>query len=215
MSKLFGLVFILLLMVSIYLLVSFDMNSSTKKSLESSPGQSVKIVMLGDSITFRTNWRILLNRNDVLNRGINGNTTGDMLKRLDAIIDMKPEYCFIMGGINDISHGFAVEKIYENYTILIQKLIRNRIRSVVQSTLFVSSVIFKSGEINRQVEELNSRLKEFTENNQIYFIDLNATLCPGNGLSSEYTVDGIHLSLQGYRAWKEVLIPYLNKLNLK
>ncbi len=215
MSKLFGLAFILLLMVSIYLLVSFDTNSVTKQSLESSPGQSVKIVMLGDSITFRTNWNVLLDRNDVENKGINGDTTARFITRLDSVIRLKPVLCFIMGGINDLSHGFAVEKIYENYIFLIQKLVRNQIRPVIQSTLFVSSGIFKSGEINRQVEELNSRLKEFAENNQIDFIDLNATLCPGNGLSSEYTVDGLHLSRQGYKAWKEVLIPYLNKLNLQ
>ncbi len=215
MSKLFGLIFILLLMVSIYLLVSFDMNSSTKQSLESTPVQSVKIVMLGDSITFRTNWRILLNRNDVLNRGINGNTTGDMLKRLDEIINMKPEYCFIMGGINDLSQGFAVEKIYENYISLIQKLIRNRIKPVIQSTLFVSSAIFEAVEINCQVEELNSRLKEFAENNQIDFIDVNGSLSGKTGLMADFTNDGIHLSPRGYRAWKEVLIPYLNKLNLQ
>jgi lysophospholipase L1-like esterase len=214
MRKLFGLIFILLLMVSIYLLVSFDTNSLTKQSLESSPGQSVKIVMLGDSITFRTNWKILLNRNDVLNRGINGNTTGDMLKRLDVIIEMKPEYCFIMGGINDMSLGISNPEIFENYVLIIHKLKTSNINPVIQSTLYISGSVLGSGEINQKVSDLNRQLAVFAKQNDIDFIDVNGSLSGKTGLIADFTNDGIHLSLKGYRAWKEVIIPYLNKLNL-
>ncbi len=215
MSKLFGLVFILLLMVSIYLLVSFDTNSVTKQSLESSPGQSVKIVMLGDSITFRTNWNVLLDRNDVENKGINGDTTARFITRLDSVIRLKPVLCFIMGGINDISLGISNPEIFENYVLIIHKLKTNNIKPVIQSTLYISDALYDSEKINQKVSDLNRQLAVFAKQNDIDFIDVNGRLSGKTGLMADFTNDGLHLSPSGYRAWKEVLIPYLNKLNLQ
>ncbi len=215
MSKLFGLVFILLLMVSIYLVVSFDTNSLTKQSLESSPGQSVKIVMLGDSITFRTNWNVLLDRNDVVNKGINGDTTARFITRLDSVILMKPVLCFIMGGINDISLGISNPEIFENYVLIIHKLKASNIKPVIQSTLYISDALYDSKKINQKVSDLNRQLAVFAKQNDIDFIDVNGRLSGKTGLMADFTNDGLHLSPSGYRAWKEVLIPYLNKLNLQ
>lgn len=215
MSKLFGLVFILLLMVSIYLLVSFDSNSLTKQSLESSPGQSVKIVMLGDSITFRTNWNVLLDRNDVVNKGINGDTTARFITRLDSVIRLKPVLCFIMGGINDISLGISNPEIFENYVLIIHKLKTNNIKPVIQSTLYISDALYDSEKINQKVSDLNRQLAVFAKQNDIDFIDVNGRLSGKTGLMADFTNDGLHLSPSGYKAWKEVLIPYLNKLNLQ
>ena len=43
------------------------------------------IAMIGDSITDRGLWNELTNRNDIINRGISGDTTNGVFKRMWAI----------------------------------------------------------------------------------------------------------------------------------
>jgi lysophospholipase L1-like esterase len=176
---------------------------------------NIGMVMLGDSLTFRTDWNRLLNRNDVKNCGINGDTTRDILRRMDTIIRLKPEYCFAMAGINDISLGIPVREIFHNYTLIIGKLMDNGIRPVIQSTLFVTGILIESEVINGQVRRLNQKLKEFAVRNAIPFIDLNQTMSDEQGLLSEYAVDGIHLSQKGYLAWSRILNLFFRKLDTK
>ncbi|MCK4835374.1 MAG: GDSL family lipase [Candidatus Aminicenantes bacterium] len=203
---------IFIALISVTYFKRVPMESQQGLNSNKHPGHG-RIVMLGNSVTFRTDWRILLNRNDVLNRGINGNTTGDMLKRLNAIIDMKPEYCFIMGGINDIFLGFSLNEIFENYVEIIKLLNDSGIRTVIQSTLYVSGALPDSDEINVQVGRLNQNLKEFSGKNAIPFIDLNRTMSKNHRLFSDYTVDGVHLSKKGYETWSQILIPFIKKLS--
>ena len=50
------------------------------------PDAASKIVFLGDSITFREDWNVLLGVSDIVNAGVSGNTTDDVLARLDGVI---------------------------------------------------------------------------------------------------------------------------------
>lgn len=171
------------------------------------------IVMLGDSITQGTDWNRLLNRVDVVNRGVSGDTVSEFLDRLQPIIRSRPQICLIMGGINDISRGYAVEATYRDYVLVLKELIDAGIRPVVQSTLRVGAGFFESLETNRKVDELNEKLKNFTRQNDIDFIDLNWTLSGEDGLVPDYTDDGVHLSKEGYRAWRDILKPFLEQIN--
>src|SRR5210317_515488 len=76
----------------------------------------IRIVMLGDSITAFVNWRDLLSRYDVANRGVGGDTTKGIINRLSDIYKLDPEICFIMVGINDLDQGLSVSKVFMNYT---------------------------------------------------------------------------------------------------
>lgn len=173
----------------------------------------IRIVMLGNSLTFRVDWKKLLNRQDVANRGINGNTLRDMLGRLERIIALKPDICLIMGGINDISRGRPVYEIFDDYTTVVETLSEQDIHPVIQSTLYITGSLVESVDINRQVRRLNQKLKEYAEKNAIPFVNLNQTMSNSRGLKAEHTVDGVHLSQKGYQAWSRVLIPLLTKLD--
>jgi lysophospholipase L1-like esterase len=187
-------------------------NMGSEHSIHSDRNSGIGgMLMLGDSLTFRTDWNRLLNRNDVKNQGINGDTTLDILQRMNPIIRIKPECCLVMVGINDISLGISVKEIFDNYTLIIGRLEENGIRPVIQSTLFVSGTLIESEVINGQVRRLNQKLKEFAGRNAIPFIDLNQTMSDKQGLISEYAVDGVHLSQKGYLAWSRILIAFLNK----
>lgn len=90
-----------------------------------------RIVCLGDSITWgfpwgpSVSWVTMLKDHvdaEFINKGINGNTTTDMLRRFErAVIDQKPTHVLIMGGINDVICAESFDRISWNIREMIQK----------------------------------------------------------------------------------------------
>ncbi len=168
-----------------------------------------KIAMLGNSITeLGGDWNHWLDRDDVLNCGQGGYTTQQFTWLLDScVIASKPDYCFIMGGINDISLGIPVSRIFSNYKYLISRLTKSHIRVIVQSTLYQAN----NPENNAKVRELNGLLIAWCDKRRIPFIDLNMEMSGENGLNAELTVDGTHLTDSGYVVWSGILKKFIKK----
>ena len=166
--------------------------------------KEVDVVMLGDSITHRVNWSELLNKNTIVNRGINGDITEGLLNRLANIIQLSPKKVFIMGGINDLSYEVEIDAIYSNYISIVTTLKRHGIEVFIQSTLFTSR-----DKLNKGVKILNKKLEAYAFSNDIVFINLNAKLSNNGRLMDDYTTDGVHLNPQGYNLWKEELRAYI------
>ena len=169
----------------------------------------VKIVMLGNSITeMGGNWNQKLGRTDIFNCGQGGYTTQQFSWLLDScVFDSKPEYCFIAGGINDLSIGVPLERVIENYKHLITIINDRGIQVIVQSTILQSN----NSRNNPAVKELNRSLKAFCRKNKMPFINLNRKLSGNGGLKKEYTTDGTHLTEQGYEVWSEILSNWMEK----
>ena len=175
----------------------------------------IRIVMLGDSITARANWRNLLSRTDVANRSVGGDTTKGFINRLSDIYELSPEICFIMIGINDLQIGLSVSKIFMNYTEILKKLKNKGITPIIQSTLFLSETSPNWSLINNKVDDLNKMLKEYALKEGMMFLDVNSELSRGGVLDSIYTNDGVHLSCNGYLKWRDLILSTLtiNKNN--
>jgi lysophospholipase L1-like esterase len=173
-----------------------------ERIMEQSP-QTVSIVMLGNSITENGgDWNARLGRSDIRNSGQGGYTTGQLVWLLDScVLRARPKFCFTMAGINDLSLGIPVDRIFLTYQTLIDTLLANDIQPVVQSTLCQTGNL--SG--NRKVGYLNTLLKEYCIGKNIAFIDLNQFMTDANGLIPEYSTDGTHLSERGYVLWSEKL----------
>lgn len=182
-----------------------------ERILKQSP-DTVSLVMLGNSITANGgNWNKRLGRIDIRNSGQGGYTTGQMLWLLDScVIKAKPEYCFIMAGINDLSLGIPVERVCANYHIIIDTLLANGIRPVVQSTLYQTG----NPAGNKNVGYLNDLLEAYCNEKNILFIDLNRSMSDHNGLIQELTTDGTHLSELGYEVWSDKLKWIISKLSI-
>ncbi|MDX1702000.1 MAG: GDSL-type esterase/lipase family protein [Melioribacteraceae bacterium] len=171
----------------------------------------IRIVMLGDSITARADWRNLLSRTDVANRGVGGDTTKGFINRLSDIYELSPEICFIMVGINDLQIGLSVSKIFMNYTEILKKLKNKGITPIIQSTLYVSETEPNWSLINNKVDDLNKMLKEYALKEGMMFLDVNSELSRGGVLDSIYTYDGVHLSCNGYIKWRDLILSTLIK----
>ncbi|MCP3850959.1 MAG: lipolytic protein [Gammaproteobacteria bacterium] len=167
--------------------------------------------MLGDSITYGADWNELLSRSDIANRGIGSDVTEGLLNRLADVYKLNPDTCFIMGGINDISKGIPVETIFLNYTKIVNDLQANNIIPIIQSTLYVSTKRRNWKEWNKEVNELNDLLHNYSKTNGVHFIDINKELEVNGALNSSYTYDGVHLLGNGYKKWRELISKELNR----
>ena len=175
-----------------------------------------EIVMLGDSITEWANWNELLNRVDVANFGIGGDTTTYLLYRLFDIYLAKPKKCFIMIGINDIRSNDTIENIFKNYKTIIEEIKEQNIEVLIQSTLYISEKALKFNLINNNLEIINSRVKDLNEllkdyciGNKITYLDINAIMSKNEKPDEQNTSDGIHLNKNGYEKWKKIIMEYI------
>jgi len=175
-------------------------------------GHTVNIVMFGNSITFQGKWEEVLGRNDVANRGIPGYTTGQLIWTIkNGLQDHHDsKIWFLEGGINDISLGVPVKRIFENYKITVDSLQRNHIIPVVQSTILKNNAEAD----NKQVTKLNKMVKKYCLKNNIEYIDLNEFLSRNGELIKELTTDGCHLQSQAYRPWGDAIKKFLLKYGI-
>jgi alpha-glucosidase len=179
-----------------------------KQIMKAKP-ENVRIVMLGNSITHQGgNWNEILGRNDVYNCGQGGYTTQQFCWLLDScVFASEPEYCFIMGGINDLSLGVPVERVIANYKNLIKMIQDRNIKVIIQSTLMQSAY----SQNNPKVEEINKSLRKYCRDLKIPFIDLNKKMSLKSGLDPELSTDGTHLNVRGYAVWAEILKKWMDK----
>jgi lysophospholipase L1-like esterase len=174
--------------------------------------KKANIVMLGDSITHQIDWNELLGRSDIVNRGIGGDTSEDIVNRLSDIYTLNPKICFVMCGLNDFFKSKTVENVFSNYTKIIEGIRNNKIIPVIQSTLYITNKHDKKSNVNSKIYKLNKLLKKYAQTNNVLFIDLNKSLSRNRALCSKYSFDGKHLLGKGYAQWKEVLVPNISSL---
>ncbi|MGR5001003.1 SGNH/GDSL hydrolase family protein [Vibrio celticus] len=167
------------------------------------------LVMFGDSITEWAPWADIFRDISMVNRGLAGDTTTGMLRRIDTTLNVKPKLVCFMAGINDLAQGYDVDHIYQNYIDMLKVWQENEIRILVQSTLYVGS---KLQGLNPSVELLNSKLSEYCTQQGIAFLDVNSVLSPNKLLSNEYSCDDLHLNAKAYQTWAEILQPTIAEL---
>jgi hypothetical protein len=136
--------------------------------------QQADVVMLGNSLTYNTNWNEILNRKNIANRGIVSDITAGYLHRLGYVYKLKPKLCFIGSGVNDIYENFPVEQIFENYICIIDSIKSHNIIPVIQSTLYVSPKWHDAAEKYKEIEKLNELLSGYASKNSIEYLNINS-----------------------------------------
>jgi len=172
-----------------------------------------KVIFVGNSITENGNWNELLQSDEIVNRGIAGDFSSGILKRIDQYINDRPRCIILMDGINDIMLEIPLDTIQGRYARIISKIQQAHIPVIVQSTLYVdknTDVHNYTTSINHNVDALNKFLSEYCKARNIQFIDVNAVLQSNGCLASNYTDDGVHINGDAYEKWAKLLKPHLN-----
>ena len=177
------------------------------------PKSAYEIIFLGDSLTEQGEWVELLGNPHLKNRGISGDTTKGILKRLDKIVESHPLKIFLMIGINDLlNEKKNVTQIASNYQKILENIKFNApiTQVFVQSLLPINSEKFKIKIDNDNIVELNCEIQELSKTFSCKYVDLYKEFVNGQKqLDSQYTLDGVHLSGQGYLLWKKVIEKYI------
>jgi hypothetical protein len=180
------------------------MGLSSQACAQLKPGFTPKIVMLGDSITAWGDWHLLFPPGRVINKGVAGYTTYNILSEIHTTIALRPNSVFLMIGINDLLRGATVEQTFKQYTSIVDELQKNKITVVMQATVECSRP--QCGSTVEAVRSLNQKLQAFALARNIQWLDLNPGLTSdAQGLLPKYTWDGLHLSKAAYLYWAERL----------
>lgn len=181
------------------------------------PVYSSDIIMLGNSLTDGAEWNELFDNCHVKNRGIVGDIIPGFFERLEPILKGQPRKIFIMGGVNDISHGVSADSIVSAMTQVVTTIQARcpRTEIYVQSMLpFNNDVrlwkLLKGRE--QVVVDGNKGLESMCQRLGVTFINLYPLFVGENGkMKPEYTNDGLHLMGGAYLIWRDALLPYIRK----
>jgi lysophospholipase L1-like esterase len=181
------------------------------EQFESFPKASSDIVFLGNSITAGTDWNELLQLSTARNRGISGDITYGVLERLDDVISGKPSKIFILIGINDISKNIPDDTILNNYPKIVDRIQAGSPEtSIYFQTLLPVNASFEKFKNHygkdQHILYVNEGIKKLTNQKNIQLIDLYPHFLDNNNrLKAELTHDGLHLRIEGYQVWAEIL----------
>ena len=184
------------------------------EKLKGSSSREDRIVLVGDSIT--EGWTEFnpgfFQENNMVNRGISGQTTPQMLIRLkqDAI-HLNPKIIIINGGTNDIwgnTGPSTPDMIIDNLCSMAEIASKNNIQVVLSTILPVYQYPERDDIIDppKTISFINSVLQDYCNKNSLAFLDYFSPMADEKkGLRSDYGTDGVHPNKQGYSVMEQVV----------
>lgn len=181
--------------------------------------QRPEAVLMGNSITER--WVELdaawLRRHNLVGRGISGQVSSQMLVRFRRdVIDLNPRRVVILCGINDIGLNqgrISVDNIMGNIRSMVELARAHKIKPYL-CTLTPAARIGWRPEVKdtpQQINALNALIRAYANEERISLIDYFPLLVDtdGQSMKKEYTSDGLHPDLPGYKVMEEALLKVL------
>ncbi len=176
-------------------------------------------VLMGDSITdvWINNHPEFFEENHLVDRGIGGETTGQMLLRFrEDVINLNPKVVAILAGINDIAENtgpIAIEKVFRNIISMAELAITNDIKVVLCKLVPSNRFPWRERIIpTEKVRVLNQMIEDYANNNQIVLVDYFTPMKDENsGLRSDLGNDGVHPNTKGYQIMEPLLLEGIHK----
>ena len=128
-----------------------------------------------------------------------------------------PSKVFLLIGTNDLIHNKSNEEIVEKVEKIIEEIKENRskaeiyLQSIYPVNYKLSPYMVKSRK-NDDIKEINEKLEDYCEDNDITYIDMYDLLKDkDDNFNSKYTKDGLHPNDDGYEVITKELKKYLDK----
>lgn len=166
---------------------------------------SHRVVFMGDSIT--QGWIDAdpsFFTDDVLDRGVSGQTTPQMLVRFrQDVIDLHPAAVHILAGTNDIAGNTGpttLQNIENNIQTMVELAQAHHIH-VILATLTPAAKYPWRPEVEsvENIRALNDWIKAYAKQNGLTYVDYFTALDDGHrGFIAKLAIDGVHPNAQGY-----------------
>ena len=179
-----------------------------------------KAVFMGDSITeqwWKRDSSFFLN-NNYQARGISGQTTAHMLVRFRSdVLNLHPKYVAILAGTNDIAGNnglIAPEKIVENLISMCELARANKIKVLLCSITPVNRYRWSklmTDDPSEIILGINAELAAYAARTRgvTYVNYFDALKNETNGIPAEFSQDGVHLTMDGYRIVEGIIQSYI------
>jgi lysophospholipase L1-like esterase len=130
-----------------------------------------------------------------VNLGVNGDTTGGMLGRMETEVASRgPDFVIVWGGINDLFGGRSPSDVMEN---LGRIYARARELGIEPVACTLTSIVHQNPVVPR-IRELNALIRVYCVENRTWLVDLFGAMSDESGLLlGEYSSDGVHLNAEG------------------
>ena len=196
--KKYFLLFLLAALISESLVADLPFRNQRRDMFRMLPVNSNSIVFMGNSITQGNEWsELFANDPRVINRGISGNSSAEIMNNLDYVVAGKPAKVFLMIGINDgADPAIVVPAIRKTIEVIQQQSPATQV--------YIQSILPYGGREN--VKITNAILKTLCAEKGVTYLDIYSKLGGTDtnlSLDSAYTNDNLHLLGTGYRKWTE------------
>lgn len=159
----------------------------------------------------------------IYNRGIGGFVSRELLEVLDVcVLDLNPSAVFINIGTNDLSDAsVSIAELMENYDKIISR-IEAAVPGVKIYLMAYYPVNYEAAakdmkeclkvRSNEKITAANAEVKKLAEKHGQRYIDINSNLKDELGrLEAEYTIEGLHINEDGYRAIYDDIMAYVKE----
>lgn len=147
----------------------------------------------------------------VVNRGFGGSHIIDSVFFADRIvIPYEPETIFLYAGDNDIADGKNAATVFRDF-----RLFAKTVHRALPETKIVFIAIkpsIKRWHLALTMKRANDLVWDFAQNDErLTFADIWSPMLDeaGRPKKSLFVDDGLHLNHEGYRVWKETILPLL------
>ena len=168
----------------------------------------IDVAFLGDSLTDGYDLSAYYPQYKTANRGIGGETTHGLEKRLDvSLYELKPKVAVILIGGNNLS------TMFDNY----ERMIASIREKMPETRIVLCSLTAMGGSLaekNQLACYNNVIIEKLAERYDCEFVDLYTPLfdISTGEIYADFTSDGAHLTAQGYRVFTDTLTPVLESI---
>jgi lysophospholipase L1-like esterase len=187
----------------------------------------IDVYFLGDSITrrwgatdypeFLANWQQNFHGWNAANFGWGGDTTGNILWRLQngELDGVNPKVIVLLAGTNNVGREPADEAKIADIAGGIKAIVTLCRKKAVRAKIVLMAIFPRNDNpaVVPTINRINERIARLADGKRIYFLSINDKLADDKGILFEgVAVDKLHLTLKGYQIWANALKPLFQKI---